>query len=255
MYCETGFRKNIEFFLSIMPSWRQRFLYRAKFYSKIIFKSVLVAMTALLDVNNVTIPFVNARWEMERKRGFSLFIFIFRMWLKTKIGTSVWIQTVNVWVDVFTIARMMNGVKLTAFGNSKSKLMIALVRFVASGRFLNLEFRHEKTPYFPHTIYFRKIVKQDVLVTPMSVMFIQPRPLRPHRLTLRQLLSHQKKQFYFCQHLGQVMCQWSLILKAMSMMILYLHMMMTQKYMHPVQQHFMANFGLSVGDIKNNRWL
>ena len=159
---------------------------------------------------------------------------------------------VKAWVVVFTIARMMNGVKLTAFGNSKSKLMTALVRYVASGRFL-LEFRHDKTPYFPHTIYFRKIVKQDVLVTPTNVILIQPRPLRPHRLTPRQLLNHQKKQSYFCQHLGQVMCQWSLILKAMSMMTLYLHMMITQKYMHPVQQHFKANFGLSVGDIKNAR--
>ena len=162
---------------------------------------------------------------------------------------------VKSWVDVFTIARMMNGVKLTASGNSKSKLMIALVRFVASGRFLNanLEFCHDKTPYFPHTIYFRKIVKQDVLVTPTNVILIQPRPLRPHRLTPRQLHSHQEKQSYFCQHLGQVMCQWSLILMAMSMMILYLHMMMTQKYMHPVQQHFMTNFGLSAGNIKKDR--
>lgn len=62
-----------------------------------------------------------------------------------------------------------------------------------------------------------------------------------------------KKQSYFCQPSDRVMCQWSLILKAISMMILHLHMMMIQKYKHPVQQHIMANFGLSVGNIKNDR--
>ena len=66
---------------------------------------------------------------------------------------------VKAWVDVFTIARMMNGVKLTAFGNSKSKLMTVLVRFVASGSFLkaNLEFRHDKTPYFPTSFILEKL--------------------------------------------------------------------------------------------------
>ena len=47
-----------------------------------------------------------------------------------KIGISAWIQMAKVWDAVFMIAGTMNGVKLTAFGNSKSTLMIAPVRFV-----------------------------------------------------------------------------------------------------------------------------
>ena len=52
-----------------------------------------------------------------------------------KIGISAWIQIAKVLGDVFMIAGMMNGVKLTAFGNSKSTLMIAHVRFVLTQDF------------------------------------------------------------------------------------------------------------------------
>ena len=52
-----------------------------------------------------------------------------------KIGISAWIQMAKVWDAVFMIAGTMNGVKLTAFGNSKSTLMIAPVRFVLTRDF------------------------------------------------------------------------------------------------------------------------
>ena len=48
---------------------------------------------------------------------------------------------------VFIIARMMNHVKLTALGNSKSKLTIAHVRFVA-----NVDFFSISRPLFFGTI-------------------------------------------------------------------------------------------------------
>ena len=52
-----------------------------------------------------------------------------------KIGISAWIQIAKVLGDVFMIAGMMNGVKLTASGNSKSTSMIAPVRFALTRDF------------------------------------------------------------------------------------------------------------------------
>ena len=60
------------------------------------------------------------------------------MLLRTKIGISVWISMVKVWHAAFTIATMTNHAKLTALDNSKSKLMIALVRLVGNGRFIKI---------------------------------------------------------------------------------------------------------------------
>ena len=72
---------------------------------------------------------------------------------------------------VFTIAKMTNHVKPTALDNSKLKLRIVPARLVCNDRFSILR---ELWPIIygrliSHLIsFFRKIAKEDVLVTPMN---------------------------------------------------------------------------------------
>ena len=137
----------------------------------------------------------------------------FRMLLRTKIGTIVWISMVKVWHAAFTIAKMTNHVKPTALDNSKLKLRIVPARLVCNDRFSTLRelWSSHFASYFVATFiaYFRRIAEEDVLVTPMNAMSSQPRKHQPLQLLQQQPLNQQRKQFCFCQQGIQIMCQWS----------------------------------------------
>ena len=57
---------------------------------------------------------------------------MFRMLLKTKIGTIAWIPMVKAWHAAFIIVKIMNRAKLIALDNSKWKRRIVPARFVGS---------------------------------------------------------------------------------------------------------------------------